>query len=330
MVLCSLAMDAAGAALLEPVADVVTAPDSGAETMYRMAADADYLLVRSALPVDLFERPNRLRGVVRNGTGVDLIPVASATAHGIPVANVPGINARAVAEYCLTSFLLLARRLGEMNTALHGQGWSPARALTGSAIELTGKTVGIVGVGAVGTALARICHDGFGMTIVGVHPRPERLPDFVKPVDLDTLFSRSDFISLNCPLTPATRHLVNAERLARMKPEAILVNAARGAVIDDVALAEALRAKRIRGAALDVFEPQPLAPDHPFLALDNVILTPHAASLTRETTDKVSIAAARQILQLIEGIRPDHLVNPEVWERRAMAGSRAMASRAVP
>jgi D-3-phosphoglycerate dehydrogenase len=316
VVLCSLAMDPAGAALLAPFADIVTAPDPGAETLYSMIGDADFLLVRSSLPDDLFDRPNRLRGVIRNGTGIDLIPVASATAHGIPVANVPGVNARAVAEYCLTNFLLLARRVGEMNITLRTQGWIAARALATNAIEATNKTVGIIGLGAVGSALARICHDGFGMKVLGVHPNPERMPDFVQSVDIDTLFSSSDFISLNCPLTPATRHLANADRLGRMKPDAILVNAARGPVVDEVALVNILCARRIGGAALDVFDSQPLAADHPFLTLQNVILTPHAAALTRETSDKVSIIAANQILELLRGERPQHLVNPEVWEQR--------------
>lgn len=314
-ILCTLPMDPAGAALLEGVARVVTAPDASPETLRKVIGEADILLVRTMLPPDLFEQPNRLLGVVRNGTGLDFIPVASATAHGIPVANVPGANAQAVVEYCICNFLLLSRRLDKMNTLLRTDGWAPARQQAAGTMELAGKTVGIVGLGAIGAALARTCKEGFGMQVIGYQPNVAKIPAFVEPVDLDTLFARSDYISLNCPLTPETRHLANAGRLRRMKPTAILINAARGAVVDEQALAVALREGWIRGAAVDVFSEQPIPADHPLLGLDNVVLTPHAASLTSESAEKMSVGAAQQILQLLRGQRPTYLVNPEVWER---------------
>jgi D-3-phosphoglycerate dehydrogenase len=312
-VLCTLPLDAPGLALLEPAARIVVAPDPSPDTLRRMIGDVDVLVVRTQLPPDLFDQPHRLVGVVRNGTGLDFIPVKSATAHGIPVANVPGANAQAVAEYCLGAFLLLSRRYDAMNRLLRENDWNTARSLASSTSELAGKTVGIVGVGSIGTLLARACHFGFGMRVLGSQPRPETLPDFVEAVDLDTLFATSDFVSLNCPLTDATRHLVDAARLAKMKPDAVLVNAARGAVIDDAALVDALRRHAIRGAALDVFAGQPLAREHPYFGLDNVVLTPHAAALTQESATGMSIGAARQVLQLLAGQRPDHLVNPQVW-----------------
>lgn len=314
-VLCTLPMDSAGVSLIQPVAELVVAPDPGADTLYRMIGDADILLVRTQLPADLLERPNRLLGVVRNGTGLDFIPVASATAHGIAVANVPGANAQAVVEYCIGSLLLLSRRFDRMNDALHERGWAAARALAAGTSELAGKTIGIVGVGAIGAALAAACHHGFGMRVLGYQRKLDALPAFVEPTGLDALFANSDFISLNCPLTDATRHLVNANRLRSMKPEAIIVNAARGSVIDEAALAVALREHWIKGAALDVFTTQPLTSDHPFLGLDNVLLTPHAAALTEESAVAMSTGAARQIVQLLAGQRPEHLVNPEVWSR---------------
>jgi D-3-phosphoglycerate dehydrogenase len=315
-VLCTLPMDPAGAAMLASVADIVVAPDQGAESLYNTIGQADVLVVRSQLPADLFDRPNRLIGVVRHGTGLDLIPVESATAHRIPVANVPGANAQAVVEYCVGSFLALARRFERMDATLRSDGWSAARSLTGAATELAGKTVGIVGLGTIGAALARACKEAFGMRVLGYQRNADRMPSFVEAVGLDALFAQSDFISLNCPLTDATRHLVNATRLRSMKKDAVIVNAARGAVIDETALAQALRERWIKAAAVDVFSEQPLRADHPFLLLKNIILTPHAAALTRESSEKMGVGAARQILQLLNGERPEFLVNPEVWERR--------------
>lgn len=315
-VLCTLPMDPAGAAMLASVADVVAAPDQSAESLYETIGGADILVVRSQLPPDLFDRPNRLIGVVRHGTGLDLIPVESATKHGIPVANVPGANAQAVVEYCVGSFLALARRFERMDQILHRDGWSAARSLTSHATELSGKTVGIVGLGTIGAALARVCHEGFGMRVLGYQRNTATIPAFVEPVSLARLFAESDFISLNCPLTDATRHLVNATLLRSMKKTAVIVNAARGAVIDEAALALALRERWIKAAAIDVFAEQPLAANHPFLELDNIILTPHAAALTSESSEKMGVGTARQILQLLAGERPDYLVNPDMWEHR--------------
>jgi D-3-phosphoglycerate dehydrogenase len=316
VILCTLPMSAAGAAIVAPVADIVVVPDQKAQTLYAMINDADILLVRTHLPHDLFDRPNRLIGVVRNGTGLDMIPVESATAHGIPVANVPGANAQSVAEYCIGSFLMLARRFDAMDRDLRGKDWATARAHSAGTNELAGKTVGIVGMGTIGAALAKACHYGFGMRVLAYQPSARQLPDFVERADLDDLLAASDYVSLNCPLTSQTKHLMNEARLRRMKPTAVLVNAARGEVVDEAALARALRERWIKGAAIDVYSEQPLRRDHPLLQVDNAILTPHVAALTAESFDKMSTGAARQILQLLDGVPPDHLVNPEVWPRR--------------
>jgi D-3-phosphoglycerate dehydrogenase len=314
-VLCTLPIDPAGVALLSPVANVIVASDERADTLRAAIAGVDALIVRTMLPSDLFDRPNRLLGVVRHGSGLDMIPVEAATAHGIAVANVPGANAQAVTEYCIASFLQLARRFDAMDRALRAGSWSAARALAGSATELAGKTAGIVGFGNIGSALARLCADGFGMRVVGYARRRETIPTFVEAVELDTLLASSDFVSLNCPLTPETTHLIDERRLRSMKPTAVLVNASRGPVVDEAALLRALEQRWIAGAALDVFDEQPLRTDHPFLGLDNVLLTPHAAALTQQSTRKMSVGAARQVVQLLAGERPEFLVNPSVWDR---------------
>lgn len=306
-------MDPAGTVLLEPVARVVAAPDSRAESLARLVGEADYLVVRTFLPADLLDRPHHLHAIVRHGTGLDMIPMAAATRQGIPVAYVPGANAQAVAEYVVGSFFELARRFGALDATLRAQGWAPARSLSAGAEELAGKTVGIVGVGDIGRRIAQACSRGLGMNVLGYQPDASRFPVDMKSVPLDVLLADSDFVTLNCPLTETTRNLIDAHRLALMKPTAFLVNAARGGVVDEAALVRLLQAREIGGAALDVYAEQPLAAEHAFLGLDNVLLTPHVAALTRESTARMSVGSAQQILQLMRGERPTHLANPEVW-----------------
>jgi D-3-phosphoglycerate dehydrogenase len=313
VVLCTLPMHTAGSSLLQPVADVLVAPDPSSETLRRLLHLADFLVVRTPLPQDLLDAPHRLRGIVRHGTGLDMIPVDAATRQNIPVANVPGANAQAVAEYVVGSFFHFARRFGAMDVALRGNGWAASRKLSESQIELLDKTVGIIGVGDIGRRVARICATGLGMSVLGYQPRSDRFPEFVRSVSLEELLRQSDFVTISCPLTPTTRNMIDAERLRLMKKTAFLVNAARGEVVDEMALARALQDRSIAAAAFDVYAVQPLAPSHPFFALDNVLLTPHAAALTQESTKQMSVGAAHRILQLIYGEPPLHLVNPDVW-----------------
>ena len=313
VVLCTLPMDAAGTALLAPAANVVVAGDSGADTLGRLVGSADYLVVRTFLPVSVLERPHHLRAIVRHGTGLDMIPMEEATRQGIPVANVPGANAQAVAEYVVGSLFELARRFGELNTSLRVQGWAEARTVSARSIEVSGKTIGIVGVGDIGKRIARICSFGLGMNVLGYQPDASCFPEHVRSVPLDTLLTQSDFVTLNCPLTQSTKRLIGSRQFALMKSTAFLVNAARGEVVDEIELARVLGARTIAGAALDVYAEQPLQPDHPFLACGNLLLTPHVAALTQESTARMSVGTAEQILQLMRGERPTHLVNPEVW-----------------
>jgi D-3-phosphoglycerate dehydrogenase len=317
VVLCTLPIHPAAVKVLRDRTQVLVVPDSSPETLRRMIGEADVLIVRTKLPNDIFDQPNHLAGVVRHGTGLDFIPVQAATAKGIPVANVPAVNAHAVAEYCISNFLLMSRRIFSMDAKFRDEGWNAARAISVGDSELFGKTVGIVGMGAIGLTLANTCHYGFGMRVIASHPRPTEVPAMVEAVDLETLFKNSDFISLNCPLNDTTQHLVNADRLSLMKSDAVIVNASRGGVIDERALASCLRKQRIKGAALDVFSNQPLSPNHPFFSLSNVILTPHVAALTDESSTAMSLGAARQALQMLAGDRPEHLVNPAVWLARA-------------
>jgi len=305
-----------GEDIIREVAEFVLAPDQKPETLRAMVGDCDVLVVRTKLPDDLFERPNRLKGVVRHGAGVDMIPMESATQLGIPVANVPGVNAQTVAEHAVTTMLMLARGTHRMDALLRTKGWETARVLADEGIELAGKTVGIVGVGAIGKIVARICHHGFGMKIIGHQRNLANLPADVAGVSADKLFAESDFIILACPLTAETKGLASRARIASMKKNAVLVNVARGPVVDEAAITEALQQRRIRGAALDVFDKQPLTAEHPLMQLDNVVLTPHQAGLTVEAVERMSEGAAREVVRLLKGEKPVNFVNPEVWDRR--------------
>lgn len=313
LVLCTLPMHVAELPRLLPHADVAVVPDTRAETLRAHLPCADYLVVRTHLPPDLLQTPHRLRAIVRHGTGLDMIPMEEATLQGIPVANTPGANAQAVTEYVVGAMLTLARRFGGLDSDLRSAGWGVARTRAQGAFELAGKTLGVIGLGDIGRRVAQACHAGFGMRVLAYQPQVSEAPEHVQCADLDSLLAHSDFVSLHCPLTPETHHLINAQRLAAMKPGAFLINAARGEVVDETALTQAIRAGALAGAALDVYSAQPLATDHPFLHLDKLLLTPHVAALTEESTRRMSHGTVEQLLQLIRGERPKHLVNPEVW-----------------
>lgn len=302
-------MDSEGTRRIAERAEVVVAPDARPETLRRLVATADVLVVRSALPVDLFDHAPRLIGVVRHGVGVDMIPMEAANARRLPVANVPGSNHHAVAEHAIGALALLRRRTAAMDATLRSEGWGASRRLSDDAVELHGQVLGIVGLGSIGTRIAEIAHHGYGMQVLGHQRALSRVPPFVEGVELDRLLARSDAVVLACPLTEATRGLLDARRLALMPAHAVLVNVARGEIVDEDALVDALRQGRLAGAALDVFKAQPLPPDHPLLTLQNVLLTPHAAGLTLQSMRRMSAGTADAVLRLLAGQRPQHLVN---------------------
>ena len=305
----------AGEELLSKGATVIHAPDSTPTTIRALARDADGVIIRSKLPEDIFDAAPRLRAVVVHGTGTDLVPLENATAHGVVVANLPGINAQSVAEYCAMAMLILARNVLTIVNSLKSLPWDDARRLGAGAHEIAGMTLGIVGVGEIGGRLAKIARHGFGMTVLGHQRRLERLRPEAQPASLQDLLSQSDFVVLACPLTPQTRYLISRDSICVMKPSAWLINIGRGAVVQEEALIEALRTKRIAGAMLDVYEHYRLEPGHPLFGLDNVILTPHLAAVTKESRARASVAAADEMLRILRGERPRNLVNPEVYRK---------------
>ena len=302
---------ATGEAYLARHAEVVRAPDSDPLTIRALAAGADGIITRSKLPDDIFEAAPRVRAVAIHGTGTDLVPLESASARGVMVSNLPGGNAQSVAEYCVMAMLMLARNICAISNALKGGTWDAARALGAGTHEVAAMTLGLVGVGAIGTRAARIARHGFGMRVLGTQRRLDRLPPEAEPAGLDELLAASDFVVLTCPLTPQTRHLMNARTLGMMKREAWLINVGRGPVLEEAALLDALRERRIAGAMLDVYEHYRLEPGHPLLSLDNVVLTPHLAGMTQESRARMSVAAAEEVLRMLRGERPRNFVNPQ-------------------
>jgi D-3-phosphoglycerate dehydrogenase len=301
---------------LQPVlarhCELLLAPDTSFATLKRLAADVEAIVVRAQLPPDLFEHAPRLRAIVRHGVGLDMIPVEAATARRIPVANLPGSNTQTVVEYCLAAMLHLRRGLAGLDARLRSEGWAAARPLADRGTELAGGVCGIVGVGAIGARLAAVC-GALGMHVLGLTRRPDSLPPGVEAADKQALFARSDVVVLCCPLTEQTRGLVDAATVDAMKPGALLVNVARGPVVDTAAVLRALREGRLGGAALDVHDRQPLTGSEPVFDAPNLLLTPHVAGISDTSMRAMSEAAIATLLALLRGERPANVVNPEVF-----------------
>jgi D-3-phosphoglycerate dehydrogenase len=263
-------------------------------------ADADALVVRSAVQVDakLLESAPKLRLIGRAGVGVDNIDTAAATHRGIVVMNTPGANAIAVAELTLALMLAMARQLPKADATMHAGKWEK-KSLAGS--ELRGKTLGILGLGRIGLEVARRARS-FSMEIIGHDPfvaASVARENEVKLVTVDELFSSADYLTLHVGLTPQTAGIINAASLANMKKGVRLVNCARGELIDDAALVDALKSGHVAGAALDVFHQEPLK-DSPYFEIENVLLTPHIAGSTAEAQEAVGIQIALQVREYLK------------------------------
>ncbi|WP_257993646.1 hydroxyacid dehydrogenase [Cupriavidus pauculus] len=296
--------------------DVETLPpglagEASDRALYERISQYDGLIVRRQLPGDLFERAHRLRAVVRHGVGTDFIPVDRATAHGIPVANTPDTNANAVAEYVMSGLLAMTRRLADFDAAVRHGDWDRRMAAGEQSRELRGATLGIIGFGAIGRRVAEIAGAGFGMKLVSHTATPAKLPPHVSPADLPTLFAHSDFIVVACPLTATTRGMIDKALLAHARPTTVLVNVARGPIVRQDDLVDALKAGRLGGAVLDVHAQHPLPADSPLRALPNVLLTPHLAGLTQDASMAMGLAAVDTMLALLRGEHPRNIVNPE-------------------
>ena len=253
----------------------------------------------------------RLRTLVRWGTGYDTVDVAACTELGIVACNTPGLVVQAVADYVIGAMLSLARRLPYQIGSMREGGWEEVRG-----VELYRKTVGLIGFGAIGKSVARRAA-GFDCRLLAFDPflDPETIRAHgAEPVDLPTLFSDADFVSLHASLTPETRGMVSAELLRRMKPNAYFINAARGPLVDEDALVRALQERWFAGAAVDAFAQEPLRGDHPLRTLPNCLPTPHSAFNTAEAAAATNRAVVEQAVTVLRGERPQFVLNPAVYQ----------------
>ena len=292
--------------------DVVVAPDIKPETLKGLIPDCDGLIVRCQLPQDIFDNAQQLKAVVRHGVGLDFIPVDAATKKGIPVANLPGSNTNAVVEYCLATIFYFRRRLDLIDSRLRSEGWAKARPLADPSAEIANTTLGIIGFGAIGSKLAEAT-TGLQMKTIALTRRPDTLPSDVRAVTKAELFSQSDVIVICCPLNEETRGLVDQTSISMMKSNAILINIARGPVVDTQAIISALKAELIAGAAMDVHDQQPLTGQEAVFDCPNLLLTPHIASITASSMKGMSEGSVKTLLAILNGNRPSNIVNPEVF-----------------
>ncbi|MDH7564134.1 MAG: glyoxylate reductase [Candidatus Bathyarchaeota archaeon] len=274
-------------------------------------------LLSDKIDSEVFNAAPKLKIVSQLAVGFDNIDIAEATKRGIYVTNTPEVLTDTTADFAWALLMAVARRVVEadkyVRTGLWRVSWHPSM-LQGR--DVYGATIGIVGAGRIGYAMAKRA-TGFNMKILfyDVIPRPEMEKDLgAKKVDLDTLFRESDFVSIHVPLMKETHHLVNRERLGLMKTTAYLINNSRGPVVDENALYEALKERRIGGAGLDVFEQEPTPLDNPLLKLDNVVVAPHISSASYETRSRMSEMVAENLVAFFEGKRPPNLVNPDVMK----------------
>jgi D-3-phosphoglycerate dehydrogenase len=303
----------AGVEILAPHAELVTAADTAPETLRRAAAEVDGIIVRAQLPGDIADHAPRLKGMVRHGVGLDFIPVEAATKRGVAVANLPGCNTGAVAEYFFSALLHLRRPLYRLDSSLRSEGWNAGRSRADGTVEISGTTLGIVGLGAIGSRIAQIASGGYGMRVLAKSRSRGHGIAGVEEVELPELFAESDAVAVCCALTEETRGLVSAELISQMKPAAVVVNMARGPIVDSQALGDALKRGRLAGAALDVFDSHPLPEDDPLRNVPNLLLTPHSAAITATSLRIMSTGAAREMLRILRGERPVNFVNPESW-----------------
>jgi glyoxylate reductase len=273
-------------------------------------------LLTDRIDAELVDSLPKLQFVSSMSVGVDHIDVAALNARGIPLGNTPGVLVDTTADLAFALLLAAARRLGEADRFVHQGNWSPENAwspdfFTGK--DVSGATLGIIGLGEIGQAVARRAA-GFGMEVLAWNRTPKDVPG-IESVSLDELLLRSDFVSIHVALATETRNLLDAEKIALMKPGSVLVNTARGGIVDELALAAALGSGQVYAAGIDVFEREPVPPDNPLLSHSNVVVAPHIGSATTLTRAKMADLAVENALAALSGQVMPNCVNPGVYDR---------------
>ncbi len=302
-------------ALLEGVE--VLEPSSGLER----SAEAEAFICPGNVRYDgaRMDLAPKLRVIARLGVGYENIDVAAASARRIPVVYAPDASTVSTAEHTWALILAVAKKVIPANRTLRAAGWDAWFQAEGPGLELFGRTLGVVGLGRIGSRVAQIGR-AFEMHVLAfdpyaTHNHAESLGVALVP-SLEILLGEADIVSLHAPATAEARRMMDAQRFAQMKPGAIFVNVSRGALVDEAALIDALRRGHLAGAGLDVFAEEPISPDHPLLAFDNVVVSPHIASYTTAGHHRIWETTIRQALQVLRGERPPHLLNPEIWASR--------------
>ena len=319
----------AGEDLLAQKAELVFPQPQNVAGILSAIADCDALVVRNTkITRQIMQAAPKLVAIGRHGVGYDTIDIAAATDSRIPVVYTPAANTESVAEIAIGFIIALGRKIVQAHTAMQSEEllsdtvtlsvMAQRRGLVN--FDLLGKTLGVIGVGRIGSSVSKKMIAAFNMKVLGYDPYVDAktLAGYgVQKVErLEEMLPLCDFVTVHCPGGAETRHMINARTLALMKPEAYLINTARGTVVDEAALVEALQKKQIAGAAMDVYDPEPPRPGNPLLHMDNVIVTPHFCAMTAESLYNMGTVVAQGVLDVLGGKRPQYLVNPEIWDKR--------------
>ena len=300
---------------------ITTAANPKPATVMPLLPDADAIILRTGIHITrpLISQAKNLKIIARTGGGVDNVDVAAATEIGVIVTANAGVNTISVVEHALTLILALSKQIPLMDRSVRSGEYSIR--YRNLPRDLCGKTLGLMGYGRIGSSLAKACRQTFQMKVLAYDPFLSKSVQRaagkgVTFVDLKTLFSESDIVSVHIPLTEETRHAVGEKEIAMMKPDALLINTSRGPVVDETALIKALQKNKIGGAGLDVLDRDPPPADNKLLGLDNVILTPHTAALTRECVIRMATEAAQCVIDLFEGKQPLNIANRAVLKNK--------------
>jgi len=307
-----------GIKLLKKEVEVILAPDSSVEIVCKEIKGIHAAIVRTApFTREIIECADKLEVIGRHGVGVDNIDIKAASERGIPVVHTPNANMVSVAEHTMGFILALAKRLVISDKATRQGNFALREEFAAS--DLEGKTLGIIGAGRVGSTLAKKCKAAFNMKVLAYDPylSAEKIKKIGANLchNLSELLRNSDFVSVHVPFTKDTRDLIGERELRLMKPTAFLINVGRGRIVDEKALAKALREEWIAGAASDVFSQEPPDPDNPLLKIENIILSPHMAALSKECVIRMATGAAQGVLDVLRGNKAKYIANLDLLKK---------------
>lgn len=297
--------------------EVVVATEASHDSVMPLMKDARAVVLRTGITLTevLMEQADDLLTISRTGAGFDNIDIEAATKRGIIVTSSIGVNTSSVVEHCLALILSLFKQLFLLDREVRKGNFKIRYKNYPKDVE--GKTLGVIGFGRIGSLLARKCHSAFGMKILAHDPYLDEsarntFRDWAEFVDFNDIFKRADVISVHMPPTNTTKGIIGIKQFGMMKPDAFIINTSRGCVVNEKDLIESLDKGTIAGAGLDVFEKEPIEPNNPLLTMANVLITPHAAALTKECVTRMAVSAVERVIDLLKGVTPPCIANPEV------------------